>query len=101
VPHEDRWSSWSKAGLVVRASGEPLTIEVPAAWRARAAIIWDNGGSGPFSSVRIAGCPSSAREGNAYAGGFYLHGRSACVPLIFRVVSRSETVRFGVGRRCP
>ena len=39
-------------------------------------------------------------QGYAYSGGFFLRSRAACVPLVFRVGSRSAVVRFGVGRRC-
>lgn len=94
------WRYWQKAGLVIRSGSELVTISVPAAWRSRAAIIWGNGGEGPFATVRIKGCGASPRSGNAYAGGFYLSSRSACVPLIFRVGTRVATVRFGVGERC-
>jgi hypothetical protein len=98
---EQPWSHWRKQGLVVRASGEPVAISVPAAWRGRAAIAWGYGGKGePFSSLRIAGCGSDKTVGNAYSGGFYLRLRSACVPLIFRVGTRTATVRFGLVQRC-
>ena len=102
VPTGERpWSYWRKQGLVVRASGEAVTISVPAAWRRRAAIAWGYGGNGePFSSLRIAGCGSDKTVGRAYSGGFYLRSRSACVPLTFRVGRRTALVRFGVGQRC-
>jgi len=101
VPTKERpWAYWRKAGLVVRASGASVTVSVPAAWRRRAAISWGNGGAGRFGSVRIAGCGSDKTTGDAYAGGFYLRSSSACVPLIFTVGTRTQTVRFGVGRRC-
>ena len=49
----------------------------------------------------IARCPvSPPKVWNAYAGGFYLRSRSACVPLKFRVGRRAKTVRFGLGKRC-
>ena len=97
---EGRWRYWSKAGLVVRSGSETVTVSGPAAWRSRAGITWGNGGNGVMSSVRIAGCGTDPSTANAYAGGFFLHARSACVPLVFRVGGRSATVRFGVGRRC-
>lgn len=94
------WPYWRKAGLMVRAGSQPVSVLVPTAWRNRAAITWGN--SGIVSSLRIASCPQSGRERwNAYAGGFRLRARSACVPLIFRVGRRSATVRFGLGRVCP
>jgi hypothetical protein len=93
------WPYWRKAGLVIRARAPVVTVTVPRAWRSRAAIIWGNAAN-PVSSLRFAGCAGPAREGRAYAGGFYLRARSACVPLVFLVGERAATVRFGVGRRC-
>jgi hypothetical protein len=93
------WPYWSKAGLVVRADRGPVTVSVPLAWRKRAAITW-GGNTGIVNSLRIARCGSDPSRGNAYAGGFYLRSRSACLPLVFRAGSRSTTVRFGLGRRC-
>ena len=96
---ETPWTHFSKHGMVVR-SGTSVTVTVPRPWRNRAAIAWGNGGHGVFSSIRFAACGSDPSTGNAYAGGFFLRRPSACVPLVFRVGSRSQTVRFGVGRRC-
>jgi hypothetical protein len=97
---ETPWAYWRKAGLVVRAGGQAVSISVPLAWRERAAITWGNGGNGVFDSLRIAGCPGGPARGLAYAGGFYLRSPSACLPLVFRVGRRSETIRFGIGRHC-
>jgi hypothetical protein len=97
---ETPWTYFRKAGLVVRADGQAVSISVPPAWRGRARITWGNGGMGVFDSLRIAGCPVGAAQGLAYAGGFYLRSRSACLPLVFRVGRRSQTVHFGIGRRC-
>jgi hypothetical protein len=93
------WPYWEKAGLVVRAGRGPVTVSVPRAWRRRAAITW-GGNTGIVNSLRIARCGSDASRGNAYAGGFYLRSRSACLPLVFRAGSHSTTIRFGLGRRC-
>lgn len=97
---EARWPYWSKVGLVVRGGSPPVRVEVARGWRTRAAITW--GDSGPTSALRIATCPpSSSLDGwNPYSGGFLLRSKSACVPLVFRVAGRAQTVRFGVGRRC-
>jgi hypothetical protein len=94
------WRYWRKAGLVVTGR-VPVSVSVPEAWRSRAAITWGNR-PGVFSSLRIAGCPPphGVGPGRAYAGGFYLRSRAACVPLIFRVGNRTATVRFGLGRAC-
>ncbi len=96
----ESWPYWTKAGLVVRANVAAATVSVPKAWRTRVAIIWGNGGQGPFSSVRLGGCGSDPASGAAYAGGFYLRARAACVPLVVRVGKRSTTVHFGLGRAC-
>jgi len=97
---ETPWAYWRKAGLVVRAGGRAVSISVPPAWRGRVGIAWGNGGNGVFDSLRIASCPGPVDRGFAYAGGFYLRSKSACVPLVLRVGKRSEVVRFGIGRRC-
>jgi hypothetical protein len=93
------WTYWHKQGLVIRATGEAVTVTVPKIWRKRAAITWGNSG-GPVSSLRFEGCGGSANVGHSYAGGFLLRSPSACIPLIFSVGKRSATVRFGVGKRC-
>jgi hypothetical protein len=97
---DERWPYWSKSGLVVGADSPPVHVSVPKRWRGRAAIGWGNVDA--VGALRIASCPPSSSLGrwNPYAGGFYLRSRTACVPLTFRVGSRSATVRFGVGRRC-
>jgi hypothetical protein len=101
VPSLSRpFTYWRKAGLVVRAGAPPVTVSVPAAWRSRAAITWGNS-TGIVSALRIASCPGAAGVWNAYAGGFYLRSRSACVPLRFSVSGRTSVVRFGLGRACP
>jgi hypothetical protein len=98
--HERPWAYWRKAGLVVWSTAA-VSVSVPQAWRNRVAITWGNN-TGIVSSLRIAACPVyfGERGSDAYAGGFYLGSRSACVPLIFRVGHRSATVRFGIGRAC-
>lgn len=100
VPSRSRpWTYWRKAGLVIRGDSPPVSVTVPKVWRNRVAITWGN--SGIVSALRIASCPRFGDEPwNAYAGGFLLRSRSACVPLIFRVGNRSATVRFGLGRAC-
>jgi hypothetical protein len=96
----DPWPYWEKSGLVVRAGHEPVTVSIAAGWQRRAAITWGNG-TPAVASLRIDACPSPANVWNAYAGGFFLHSRGDCVPLVFRVAGQTRTVRFGVGRRCP
>jgi hypothetical protein len=93
------WPYWEKAGLVVRAGRGPVTVTVPEAWRTRAAITW-GGNTGIVSSLRIVRCGTTPSRGNAYAGGFYLRLRSACLPLVFQASSHRATVRFGLGQRC-
>jgi hypothetical protein len=97
---ETPWAYWHKAGLVLRAGGPAVSISVPPAWRARAGIAWGYGNKGVFDTLRIGGCPGPPGRGLAFSGGFYLRSPSACLPLVFRVGMRRETVRFGIGRRC-
>jgi len=99
VETQDRaWPYWSKTGLVIRAGAPQVTISVPIAWRKRAAITWGN--TGAVGALRVASCPQYGSNWNAYAGGFLLNSRSACMPLVIRVGQRTATARFGVGRRC-
>lgn len=97
---EPPWRYFSKWGMVVRSDGRTATVTVPPAWRDRLAISWGNAGHGVFQSIRFAGCRYGRDVGNAYAGGFFLTSRSACVPLIFSVGTRQTVFRFGIGRRC-
>ena len=97
-PVSGPWRFWTKTGLVVHANAGPVTVRVPAAWRRRVAIEW--GESGIVPALRIARCPYILKAWNAWAGGFHLRERSACVPVVFTVGRRSATVRFGLGRRC-
>ena len=95
------WPYFKKSGMVIRATGEAVTITVPLAWRQRVAISWGNAQPRVFSSIRLAGCSGGdAKSGRAFAGGFFLRSRSACVPLTFRVGSRRQIVWFGLARRC-
>ena len=99
VADRPRWPYFRKAGLVVRAGAPAVTVTVPRAWRGRAAITWGNR-PGPVSRLKIASCDGPVTEGHAYAGGFYLRFRAACVPLVLEVGHRRATIRFGLGRRC-
>ena len=103
VPTGDKpWPYWRKQGLVVRTTGEAVTVTVPTAWRKRLAITWGNRPSA-VSSLRIEGCGTQANTnvGSAYTGGFLLRSPRACAPLTFRVRNRSATIWFGIGQRCP
>lgn len=93
------WPYWEKAGLVVRAGTVTVRVSVAQAWRTRAAISWGNG-KPAVRSLRFRGCPSPPNVWNAYAGGFFLRSRGACVPLVFQVGRRRRTVDFGIHRRC-
>lgn len=97
---ETAWPYFRKQGMVVRGDGVQVTISVPRAWRNRLGVSWGNAGHGVMSSLRINGCGTDPTRGNAYAGGFFIRSRAACVPLVFKVGSRSATVRFGLGRPC-
>jgi hypothetical protein len=97
--NDPSWPYWHKAGLLVRAGRGPVTVTVPSAWRRRAAITWGNG-LGVASTLQITTCSSPANHWNAYAGGIYTRSSAACVPLVFQIGARSQTVTFGIGRRC-
>ncbi len=50
-------------------------------------------------SLRLTTC-AQAGVRDAYTGGFFLMTRAACVPLLFRIGSRTATVSFSIGHRC-
>jgi hypothetical protein len=93
------WRYFAKYGMVVK-SGTAATITVPPPWRTRVAISWGNAVQRVFHTIRIAACASDPGRGHAYAGGFFLRGPSACVPLVLSVGARRQTVWFGIGRAC-
>ncbi|MDQ3876007.1 MAG: hypothetical protein M3322_10765 [Actinomycetota bacterium] len=79
---EEPWRYFSKAGLLIHAGrGQLITATVPNAWRSRLAINWGSNTNTVYSSLHIPRCPrlQPSKNWNAYAGGFYLRSRSACV----------------------
>jgi hypothetical protein len=93
---------WAKAGILIRPGSRPVDLIVPVAWRNRLAIEWGAGGDsgGVASSLRITGCAAYGRKWLGYPGSFHVSA-PGCVPLIVRTGGRSQTLHFGVGRRCP
>jgi hypothetical protein len=94
------WRYWSKWGLFIRTGSPPVLVTVPQGWQHRAAINWGNDRGIATSTVRLPSCPWPRGMWDAYAGGFYLRSSAACVPLVFQVLRRTTTVRFGMGRHC-
>jgi hypothetical protein len=95
-----RWPFSQKAGLDIHPTHKTVTVVVPKAWRKRVAIDWGNARP-PVSTLKFQPCPYGNLGWNGYAGGFSLSKRRECVPLLFKVASRSRIVRFGFDRRCP
>ena len=97
------WAHFSKWGMVVRGgSGAEVVVTVPRAWRNRVAIGWGNAQHGRvFHTLRFHRCGDDAKQGYAYAGGFFLRRPSGCVPLRFTTGGRSRLVWFGIVKRCP
>jgi hypothetical protein len=94
-----RWRYYRNAGIAIRAGTSAVSVSVPEGWRSRVAVSW--GDSPASSSLLFAPCGrSGAGAWNSYSGGFHLHARGDCVPLIVRVGGMSTTVRIGVGRAC-
>jgi hypothetical protein len=89
---------FAKSGILVKPGRGRVEIVVPPAWRKRVAIEW-GGPSRAASGIRISGCKAQGRAWIMYPGGFHVSA-PACVPLTVRAGGRSQTVRFGVGRRC-
>jgi hypothetical protein len=93
------WQYFAKTGVEVKAGVGPVTVSVAPAIRHRAAISWGN--ALPIvQTVRFTSCRATATRWDAYAGGFFLRSRTACVTLVVRVGSRSRTIRVGIGERC-
>jgi hypothetical protein len=94
-----RWRYYRNAGIGIRAGTSSVSVSVPEGWRRRVAVSW--GDSPPASSIRFAPCGRSAAGAwNSYSGGFHLHARADCVPLVVTVGGMSTTVRIGIGRAC-
>ena len=93
------WPYFRNGGIAIRAGTPAVSVSVPEGWRHRVALSW--GDSPAASSLRFASCRRSAAGAwNAYSGGFHLHARADCVPLLVTVGGTSTTVRIGVGRAC-
>jgi hypothetical protein len=93
------WRYYRNAGIAIRAGTSAVSVTVPEGWRHRVAISWGN--SPASSSLRFAPCGGSPGGAwNSYSGGFHLHARGDCVPLLVTVGGMSATVRIGVGRAC-
>lgn len=93
------WTHWRKAPLLTRDGSPPLDVSIAEGWRNRVGISW--GDSPIASALQVRSCPPLVGSASGWTGGFYLRSRTACIPLIFRIGLRSETVYFGLGRRCP
>ena len=95
------WTHFSKWGMVIRSGpGADVSVSVPRAWRDRLAISWGNAGHAVYHTLRFRRCGADAGVGTAYAGGFFLRREGGCVPLRFRVGTRTRLVWFGIVRRC-
>lgn len=94
------WRYWQKRGLFIKAGTPPVTITVPAAWRNRIAFTWGTSNGPVTRSLRLTACAQPKNVWDAYAGGLFLMTPAACVPLIFRIGSRTATVNFSIGRSC-
>jgi len=94
------WRYWQKRGLFIKAGTPPVTITVPAAWRNRIAFTWGTSNGPVTRALRLTACAQPNDVWDAYAGGFFLMTPAACVPLIFRIGSRTATVNFSIGRPC-
>jgi hypothetical protein len=99
-PQPVPWRYWQKRGLFIKAGAPPLTISVPTSWHNRVAFTWGVGNGPVTGSLRLTTCAQPSGVWDAYAGGFYLRTPSACVPLVFRIGSRSVTVHFSIGHSC-
>ena len=96
---DGHWRYYRNAGIAIRAGTSAVSVSVPDGWRDRVAVSW--GDSPASSSLRFAPCSGSpAGMWNSYSGGFHLHTRGDCVPLLVTVGGMSTTVRIGVGRAC-
>ena len=93
------WKYSAPADFVVRSERPPFEVAVPEEWRDRVAISF--GSTKPVPALQISTCPNNGLPWNAFAATFYLNQKTACVPLTVTVGSKSETVRFGLGERCP
>jgi hypothetical protein len=93
------WKYFAKSGVEIKAGVGPVTVSVATTDRNQVAISWGNG-LAIVEAQRFPPCGSSGTIWRAYAGGFYLRSRTACVPLFIKVGARSKTIHIGVGRNC-
>jgi hypothetical protein len=92
----DPFPWWAKSGLEVARGSSPVVISIPAAWRSRVAIGWNNRGGAEAAVERVDACSASAWL--AYPGGFHVTAKG-CVPVDVSVGSRHQRVYVAVGSR--
>lgn len=87
---------------VLAGRGRPVEISLAPSWTRKARLTWGNARR-RGTTIVFSRCDFPQARGQtwlAYAGGFYINGPGACVPLRIRVGSAMASVTVGIGRRC-
>jgi hypothetical protein len=92
------WSYWQEATFLVRGGSPAVTVSVPPPYQDRAAVDLETDGIG--SAFHVQACPDPSTWA-IETGGFYLKEPAACIPLRVQAGTKSATVWFGLGERCP
>jgi hypothetical protein len=100
-----RYPYTTRLPIFIRAGGRAFTIQIPAAWRQRAGMAWDNRGDAKPAiarGVRVVPCPGGDKLSVwlAYPGRFFVD-RPACLPLVITIRGKSYRARVPLGRACP
>jgi len=92
---------FAKVGIAIKTA-EEFTLTVPDAWQNRMRIGWGNHGAVLATTLRVPGCTSTPPGASwvVYPGGFRLK-TAACVPLIVKTDSETQTINVPIGKRCP
>ncbi|HEY1917935.1 MAG TPA: hypothetical protein VGH27_20375 [Streptosporangiaceae bacterium] len=99
LPNGDgAWSYWQEATFLVRGASPAVTVSVPPAYQGKAAVDLETNGIG--STFHVTSCPDPS-DWVIETGGFYLKEPAACIPLRVQSGTKSTTVWFGLGERCP
>lgn len=94
-----QWPFSMKMVIFIHQRTRPVLASIPKRLRSHVAMMW--GTTPPSSAVRFTSCSTTGLGADGWTGSLFLKSRSPlCVPILFSIGRRHESVPFGIGRHC-